>query len=59
MEAIDKEEGGCLCGIPNCPGHELVDGKINIKGHPTIPDGEVELILPEDSRRAPGDTPPA
>lgn len=24
----------CKCGIPNCPGHEIKDGKIVVKGHP-------------------------
>lgn len=36
--------GECSCGTSDCPGHEIVNGKITFKGHPTIADGEVELI---------------
>jgi hypothetical protein len=28
------KEGECLCGIPNCKGHEVIDGKLTIKDHP-------------------------
>lgn len=38
--------GECLCGIPNCAGHERVDGKITFKGHPVLPDGEYEFKPP-------------
>lgn len=24
----------CKCGIPNCPGHEIKDGKVVVKGQP-------------------------
>jgi hypothetical protein len=24
----------CKCGIPNCPGHEIKDGKVVIKAQP-------------------------
>ena len=33
MELTGEE--GCLCGIPGCPGHEMIDGKIVIEGHPS------------------------
>ena len=36
--------GECLCGIPNCAGHKVVDGKILLEGHPTL--GAVEALLP-------------
>jgi hypothetical protein len=29
-----KSEENCLCGIPNCKGHEVIDGKLTIKDHP-------------------------
>jgi hypothetical protein len=28
------EAGECLCGVPNCKGHELINGKIEIPNHP-------------------------
>lgn len=28
------EASDCLCGVPNCNGHELIDGKIEIPNHP-------------------------
>jgi hypothetical protein len=34
MESSSKS-GECACGIPNCPGHEIKDGKVEIKGHPS------------------------
>jgi len=36
--------GECLCGVPNCAGHEVVDGKILIIGRPTL--GDVEANVP-------------
>lgn len=38
--------GDCLCGIPNCAGHEEVDGKISFKGHPL---GDLEADAPTHS----------
>lgn len=26
--------GECLCGVPNCAGHQMIDGKIDIPNHP-------------------------
>ncbi len=26
--------GDCFCGAPNCNGHEMIDGKIEIPSHP-------------------------
>jgi|HubBroStandDraft_4_1064222.scaffolds.fasta_scaffold881453_1 hypothetical protein len=40
----------CLCGIPNCPGHELIDGEVSIKGHPGIPDGDYAFTPPNNPR---------
>jgi hypothetical protein len=28
------EAGECLCGVPNCSGHQMIDGKIEIPNHP-------------------------
>jgi hypothetical protein len=28
------ETGDCLYGVPNCKGHEMIDGKIEIPNHP-------------------------
>ena len=33
MENLDQELG-CKCGIPHCPGHEVVDGKVIVENHP-------------------------
>jgi hypothetical protein len=29
-----QKEAVCKCGIPNCPGHKIVDGKALITRHP-------------------------
>ena len=28
------EAGECLSGVPNCKGHGLIDGKVEIRNHP-------------------------
>ena len=28
----------CKCGIPNCPGHEIVDGHVILQNHPASKD---------------------
>lgn len=30
-------DDGCLCGIPNCQGHEVVDGYAIFHDHPLAP----------------------
>lgn len=37
------KEGECLCGVPDCPGHEVVEGKISIPHHPL---GNIEMEIP-------------
>jgi hypothetical protein len=30
----DATEAECKCGIPNCHGHPIINGKIQVVGHP-------------------------
>lgn len=32
--SVPSNAAECLCGIPNCHGHEMIDGKIEIPNHP-------------------------
>lgn len=34
VETSTEETSDCLCGVPNCKGHEMVDGEIHIPDHP-------------------------
>lgn len=34
QDAGNKSE--CMCGVPNCPGHQMVDGEIHIPNHPKL-----------------------
>jgi hypothetical protein len=29
-----QDEPWCKCGIPNCQGHDVINGKIRVNGHP-------------------------
>ena len=31
---LDLSDLSCFCGIPNCHGHEMIDGEIHIPNHP-------------------------
>jgi hypothetical protein len=33
----------CKCGIPNCPGHRMVDGKALVTRHPLLKDEHENL----------------
>jgi hypothetical protein len=32
----DQDSEPCLCGVPNCRGHEIINGEIHIPNHPTL-----------------------
>ena len=32
----DEDSDPCLCGVPNCRGHEIINGEIHIPNHPTL-----------------------
>lgn len=36
--------GECKCGVPNCPGHQVVDGKVDIPDHPL---GHLVMTVPK------------
>ena len=42
------QPGECLCGIPNCVGHRVVNGKILVKGHPAL--GDFEAIVRKEQQ---------
>lgn len=39
----------CLCGVKNCEGHEMKDGKISIPDHPL---GPIEIAEKEPEEKA-------
>jgi hypothetical protein len=32
----DPGDAGCMCGVPNCQGHEMINGEIHIPNHPKL-----------------------
>jgi hypothetical protein len=32
----DQASEPCLCGVPDCRGHEIINGEIHIPNHPTL-----------------------
>lgn len=34
MTTTGSESSRCLCGVPSCPGHQMVEGEIHIPDHP-------------------------
>jgi hypothetical protein len=36
IETSTAENEGCLCGVPYCPGHPMIDGRIVIDDHPIL-----------------------
>jgi hypothetical protein len=39
------EAGDCLCGVPNCNGHEMIDAKIEIPSHPLASHSVAAVIV--------------
>jgi hypothetical protein len=40
--------GECLCGIPNCAGHQAVKGEIHMPNHPL---GYLIITVPDTPRK--------
>ena len=42
--------GDCLCGIPNCPGHEIINGDVTVRNHPVH--GNFVFKVPEKNKQS-------
>jgi len=43
-DASPFASGSCFCGIPNCAGHRVVDGCIEISIHELVPHLEPHIL---------------
>lgn len=44
-ETTASESADCLCGVPNCKGHKIMHGIIEIPDHPH---GRLWMRVPDD-----------